>query len=351
MSLARQQAPSEFRLFDETESELVARSLIALAQIAPGDADILSTLMKQLADLNQIIWQIPSLRSTQYLGGEKRNYETLLEHLCRTDGLEGDLELPVKAVLQRTFLMSKIQFLRAFVKATGAVREQTPDLRPLNLQLREELAQSIYTLMAEDLLLALLRKPGIEIPTKRRAANELCRIWDNCALEIDDLFPMLESAWHARNRIIANLGSLLGASEYFKLVREDCAPQFLDYFAREEVSTAENQAFIEFLFGVTTEELQTLRQQMKVEGIRAADEGWASQVLGRSLEHECDEEHTGDIDPISLYRSYQRRQLAADFRILAKAPGPCRTAEAYLTIYLLNQQAKIASNGGVDAGE
>jgi hypothetical protein len=340
MSLARQQATSEFRLFDEAESELVARSLIALAQISPNDADILSALMKQLADLNAIIWQVPSLRTPQTLGDSERDYETLIAHLCRSDGLEGDLELPVKATLQRTFLMSKIQFLRAFVTATDALRERTSDLRSLNIQLREELAQSIYTLMAEDLLLALMRKPGLKEATKRVAAEELCKIWDNATLEIDDLFPMLESAWHARNRIVANIGSLLGASEYFRLVREDCAPQFLDYFARDEVSNTENQAFIEFLFGITTEELETLKTRMKLEGIDAADEHWASKVLGRALEHECAHDNADEIDPISLYRSYQRRQLAADFRILSGAPGPRRTAEAYLIIYLLNQKAK-----------
>jgi len=339
MSLARHQAAGEFRLFDEAESELVARALIALAQVAPGDADILSSLMKQLADLNQIIWQIPSLDTEQTLAGEKRGLATLVEHLCQTDGLAGDLELPVKATLQRTFLMAKIQFLRAFVKATDSLRKDAPDLRQLNLQLREELAQSIYTLMAEDLLLALLRKPQIREHTKRRAAKQLIRIWDDAALEIDELFPMLESAWHARNRIVANLGSLLGASEYFKLVREDCAPHFLDYFSRDEVSESENQAFTEFLFGITTEELCILRDKMREEGIVAADEAWASKVIGRNLEHETDDDDNDVIDPVSLYRSYQRRQLAADYRILSGAPGPARTAEAYLMVYFLNSQS------------
>ena len=38
------------------------------------------------------------------------------------------------------------------------------------------------------------------------------------------------------------------------------------------------------------------------------------------------------------YRSYQRRQLAADFRLMSGAPGPRRTAEGYLMVYLLDQQ-------------
>ena len=45
-----------------------------------------------------------------------------------------------------------------------------------------------------------------------------------------------------------------------------------------------------------------------------------------------------EIDPMALYRSYQRRQLAADFRAMSGAPGPRRTAEGYLMVYLLDQQ-------------
>jgi hypothetical protein len=41
---------------------------------------------------------------------------------------------------------------------------------------------------------------------------------------------------------------------------------------------------------------------------------------------------------MALYRSYQRRQLAADFRMMSNSPGPRRTAEGYLMVYLLDQQ-------------
>jgi hypothetical protein len=338
MRLARAESSSELRLFDEAESELVARALIALSQISPGDAAILSRLMSQLADINGLVQAAPSLRLRSVLGGSERDERTLIAHLCHLDGLEGDLALPLKGGLQRTFLVAKFQFMRAFVRATGSLIEQAPQLRPLNLQLRGELAQSIYTQMAEELLLALLRKPDISDFTKKRAATQLIAIWDEATLEIDQFCPLLESAWRARNRITVGLGSLLGASEYFRLVAQDCAPQFLDFFARDEVSAAENQAFTEFLFGLTHEELVQLRAAMAAQGLEAASEAWASRVLGRQIEHECDARDADEIDPISLYRSYSRRQLAADYRILAGTEGPRRTAEAFLMIYLLNQQ-------------
>jgi hypothetical protein len=49
MPVARAETVPDLRLFDEAESELVARALIALSQISPGDAAVLGRLMSQLA--------------------------------------------------------------------------------------------------------------------------------------------------------------------------------------------------------------------------------------------------------------------------------------------------------------
>ena len=86
---------------------------------------------------------------------------------------------------------------------------------------------------------------------------------------------------------------------------------------------------------MTSEELATLRRAMQQQHLSAASPAWAAEILGRKLD---DLEHSREIDPMALYRSYQRRQLAADFRMMAGAPGPRRTAEAYLMVYLLDQQ-------------
>ncbi|MBT8492471.1 MAG: hypothetical protein KJO07_05390 [Deltaproteobacteria bacterium] len=323
-------------VFDEAEVSLVERALDTVAKRNPNDAKILRGLMNRVASLGEELYAMPSLRAAQTLGGQTRDEETLVAHLCATDGLAGDLELPVKAILSRSLLIAKIHFLRAFVIAVRALESEDPELHTLNLDLREEMGQSIYTQLAEELLLALLRKPDVRRAAKERAARQLIAIWDDAELEIDDFCPFLESAWRARNRIEAGLGSLLGASEYFRLVAEDCAPQFLDFFARDEVSEGEQQAFEEFLFNMTYEELKTLRSNMRSEGLDAVSDEWASQVLSRRLESPC---NSDEIEPMAIYRSFYRRQLAADFRILADTEGPRRTAEAHLMLYLLDSQA------------
>lgn len=335
MALSRAENLPPLRLFDDAEQKLVDRTLAAVTRHNPSDLAVLRGFMDRLSFLGESLASAPSLRKPHRLGKEERNERTLIDHLTTIDGLSGDLELPLKATLSRTFLLAKILFLRACLHSTEALAGADEVFRPLSHDLREELAQSIYTHMAEELLLALLRKPEIADTTKRRAADQLLTVWDDAELEINDFCPMLESTWHARNQIRSGFGCLLGTTEYFQLVCEDCAPQFLDFYAREEVSVRERQAFEEFLFNMTHEELTQLRRAMREQSLDTVTAAWASNVLGRPIEELIP---SGEIDPMALYRSYVRRQLAADFRIMSGKEGPRRTAEAYLMVYLLDQQ-------------
>ena len=322
------------RVLDRHESELVEQAMAAVAARSPNDANILAELIAELSATSELLDRQRPLRRPTALGGEHRDEQTLIEHLCTIDGLSGDLALPLKATLSRTYLLTKINFLRGFVKATAPLCD-TPNCARMTHELREEVAQSIYTLLAEELFLALLRKPDVTRRTKQRAADQLITIWDDAALEIDDFAPLLESAWHARNRINTAYGTLLGATETFRLVIEDCAVDVIDFFGRDNMSLDESSAFEEFLFNMTSEELTTLRRAMKQQEVIAASPAWAAETLGRQIE---DLEHSHEIDPMALYRSYQRRQLAADFRLMSGAPGPRRTAEGYLMVNLLEQQ-------------
>lgn len=322
-------------VLDRHESEVVDQALRIVAARAPRDAQILRDLIDQLRQTNALIEGTRPLRSPTALGGEGRTEKTLIEHLIKLDGLSGDLELPLKATLSRTFLLTKIMFLRGFMKATNACHDGAREIDSLLHDLNEELAQSIYTLLCEELFLAMLRKADISMRIKRRAADQLISIWDDATMEIDDFAPLLESAWHARNRVTSNFGCLLGATETFRLACEDCSPSVLEFFARDERSVDEAQAFEEFLFNMTTEELQVLRKAMRDAGLNAVTRPWAAQAIGRQLE---DLEHSREVDAMALYRSYNRRQLAADFRRMSGQPGPRRTAEGYLMLHLLDQQ-------------
>ena len=323
-------------MLDRHESELVTAAMALVTERSPTDAAILEGLIAELKATSELLDRQRPLRRPTALGGEPRDEQTLIEHLCTIDGLSGDLALPLKATLSRTYLLTKINFLRGFVKATCAIGD-VPGVAKMSHDLREELAQSIYTLLAEELFLALLRKPDVTRRTKQRAADQLITVWDDAMLEIDDFAPLLESAWHARNRINTAYGTLLGATETFRLIMEDCNADVLEFFGRDGMSPDESAAFEEFLFNMTSEELAILRRAMQQQHLSAASPAWAAEILGRQIE-ELEHGPTHEIDPMALYRSYQRRQLAADFRLMSGAPGPRRTAEGYLMVYLLDQQ-------------
>ena len=207
------------RAFREPRVELHADARKILAElphrvpVAPFARLFLRDLVAELGATSELLDRQRPLRRPTALGGEARDEQTLIEHLCTIDGLSGDLALPLKATLSRTYLLTKINFLRGFVKATAPLGD-APACKRMTHELREEVAQSIYTLLAEELFLALLRKPDVTRRTKQRAADQLITIWDDAALEIDDFAPLLESAWHARNRINAAYGTLLGATAH-----------------------------------------------------------------------------------------------------------------------------------------
>ena len=328
-------------VLDRRESELVERAMAAVAAQSPADELLLRGLIVELKATSDLLERQRPLRQPTAFGGEARDEATLIDHLCAIDGLSGDLVLPLKAAHSRNYLLTKINFLRGLVKAAAAL-DASPGSRPMTRDLRDELAQSIYTLLAEELFLALLRMPDVTRRTKQRAADQLITVWDDAALEIDDFAPLLESAWQARNRINSAYSTLLGATETFRLVREDCSPDVLEFFGREGMSADESAAFEEFLFNMTSEELATLRRALLQQRLATASPAWATGVLGRPIE---ELERAREIDPVALYRSYQRRQLAADFRVKSNAPGPRRTAEGYLMCYLLDQVVAPSGSG------
>src|SRR5262245_46918 len=123
-------------ILDRRESELVDEALRAVAARAPADAAILDDLIGHLHKASALLDSQRPLRRPTQLGGEPRDEQTLIAHLCTLDGLSGDLALPLKATLSRTYLLTKIMFLRGFVKATTALEGSGRDFARLSHELR-----------------------------------------------------------------------------------------------------------------------------------------------------------------------------------------------------------------------
>ncbi len=321
-SSATSPAGSEF--LDRRESDLLAQ-VLAVAHGDPGGKRLLEERLAEVGRMAVLLGSLPSLRRAACLGGSQRDEGTLLDHLCHLDQDAGDLALPAKVALARGFLMAKVQLLKAFRLAAPA--------GALELQqgLAEEIAQSVFTILAEELLRSLLYDASLSQATRRHAGRLLVDLWDAAVLtEIDDFCPVLELAWGARCWAGSALGTLVGTSEYFQLVQENCPEPFLDFFSRDLVPEEESQAFQEFLLGLPWDDVVRLRERMQREGRSAIDQAYAIRHLTvppMQLQ--------GQGDPEALRASFRRRQRHADFRRATAMPGPTRTAEAYLMLHLL----------------
>src|SRR5687767_7651956 len=92
-------------VLDRHETELVEQALQAVGSHSAADAEILKGLIEELRATSALLDRQRPLRRPTALGGEARDEQTLMDHLCTLDGLSGDLALPLKATLSRTYLL------------------------------------------------------------------------------------------------------------------------------------------------------------------------------------------------------------------------------------------------------
>lgn len=320
-------------ILDRSERSLVDRALAHLRDRRPRDSAHLWAHIKRVALLGEVLQQTPSLLSPATLGGSTRDAASLAAELSRLDPMAVDILLPEKAVIARAFLDAKIVLLRGFLTALGPGAPGHDEA--LWRESRAELAQSIYTLIASEVLIGLCGERELAERTRLRAARQLMLIWDRATeVEIDDFCPLLEAALRARLHVAVKFGALLGAGEYLRLIGADCPGEFLDYFTADDASDDAVLSLDEFLFGLPYEDLGALRSAMRRDGRAVVDAAYAEQVLGRPLDW------AGAVDdPEAFYRSYRRRRTAAEFRRLIHAPGPTRVAEGHIMIYVLERDA------------
>ncbi len=317
--------PSEY--LDAAEAKVLDEAMACLHD-RPEDHAALGHALARLAHLGAVVREFPSLYETERLAGHRRGPETLVEHLVRRGPFAGPLGLPVRTALARDFVLAKVQTFRAVEMALDA-RGEFEAARERVLQ---EIGQSIYTLLGEQLLIEIVVDAEVADATKRRAAEVLVRFWDRCIeFEIDDFAPLLESAWRARNRLVVEFGTLLGSVETLALLRGAGDAALLDAILPDDASSRRRQAFEEFLFGLTTEQLERVQQEMRRQQRNVVDRSWVAVTLGMPEE----ELFSGLSDPEAIFTSYRQRQLGASFRRLRNSPGPRRTAEFYVLLHIL----------------
>ena len=334
MTLPLQLAPPVWR---EGDRHLVGRILFLLAERGSFDSISLKTNIerhvRQIEALGELLDLYPSLFKTQTLGGKnRRNIETLVERLANATTFTFDLMLPMRAVTGKAFLLARLNFMRMLLQVLNTELNGVEDHSPLYESVQAEISNCILARVCEELLMSVICRRDVEIETRRRAALGLTHLWeDRVHFPMREFFPVLVATWEARRRTLVTYGTLSGTAEIFDLMAKGCDPEFLDYFAGDCATEEAIEAFREFLFGLSTEELERLERHKTERNIPV--------ITASDVTSELSPESLTVIAPddlaTRLYMFFMKRHLEASARRLGDLDGPKYTAEEYVLIEFL----------------
>jgi hypothetical protein len=312
--------------FDRDEQALIGRIVAELRECETPDAaaaaDVLCRQHEALEAMGEVLVAYPSPLDEQTLGGRSRGIDTLVESLCHSSPGAFELCIPTRALLGRALVMAETNFYR-FLRHVCHGILGGPDATELAAGAAFRMRLCLYTKLLEELLTALVNESDLELELRTRAVHALAQVWDRrLNYRVRDFFPVLEATWEARQRFTAIGGTLTGTHEMFELFKAGADPRFIDCFTGPDPSPDEIEAFREFLFGATSEELRRLGREMQARGIHSM------RLPERDL-------GPGEDPAMLFYGFFHDRQLQATARRLAGTPGPRRTAEAYVLLNYL----------------
>jgi len=294
-------------------------------------AEVFRLALRSLPPVAEAIHACPSVLQDQRLGGRGRSATSLIDALCKNGNLNMEFVMPTGAILGRAFVLAKLNFARGLANLLDSGGEPA---REVATQVHEIVGDTIFSKLAEELLTAAISNPNNATPLKRAAAKKLLLMWnDRLRLPVGEFPTALLSAWKARGKVRAIFGSLFGVTEFFSLIQAECESDFVNFFSREHVTSDESQAFREFLFGLSYEELEQLRLYMEEHQLSII----TPEQVGALLTNPVLPPHLGDPSPEQIYNSYCRRRIRADYRSIAGTPGPRKTAEGYIMEALLQE--------------
>ena len=290
-----------------------------------------SELVKQrfqcLDVLGQAISQFPSVRESQTLRGVQRTEEQLLEALCSFASTSHLLHVPARVVATRGYLVAKFQVFSLLHKLAG---EQEEFYRPL----RRVILSIIHTLMAEEVYFTCLDDPGFSQAVKLNLANDLVSLWDSGSdPRVIKHLSALDALWTARDSSPPAFGTMNATSELLRITI-DLGPDWHEFIVAHMSNNETRWALEEFLFGLSYEEINSVRERLRKFGINAVGRDEIPSYLGSRPAYGI----INSSDYRAFFDFYVDRRDAARFRQRLSAPGPCRAIEEIYMKYRIIQE-------------
>jgi len=327
-------------VLDEREAELVEQALGVLDGRGEPSAAVgarhVREAISRLTTLWQAVERFPKTQQPQILGVRRRDFGTLLDRFVLSEPYTIEAYLPTRATLARAYGVAKFNFARMlrYVIADCVPADSEGGALRVAADLVERSAAA--AIIAEDVLRAVASDNGEPDELRRRAIAILADLWDRRATHgLADFAPLLDSAWRAKARVRVSYGTLAGVNELFQLLRNGCDPAFVDYFSSDRATAEHYAAFEEFVFNATYEELSRMRDYMREQNTGVLDPSKVARLFNVNLERL----HTTTGTPQDMFFTFREREMWAAQRRLRNLPGPKKTAEEYVMIYVLGRSA------------
>lgn len=317
------------------QKSLVDEVMGLAKKTAPDRVEIVEERLKDLEHLASSIARFPSLLERHDLAGGIRTPQSLIDSLIEhQDKGDTTLQLPSKAILGKGFLVAKMHTFSSLYKLS--MRINAPEKLSQDLQM--ETVTMMFSMLAEDVYLNLIRDSDQPMEFRRQWALSLLLLWEHRNDQtIANVAPVLQSVWTARRKLAPAFGTMMGTSELL-LISIQMDEQWIQFIKQKLGETGVSQAMEEFLFGISYEQILQLRVILRTKGIAAIGRDEVSQFLGEHVKTDA------GLDYRDFYSLYTVRRDNARARERMKLPGPRKTLEDYFIQFITEQNKEKQDN-------
>lgn len=322
-------------VFSDWQQQMVDYLLPRLKKVDPDRYDSLIQRIMDLEMLAKGVARFPSLLERHRLTGGERTPTSLIDSLIKHQD-EGDaiLQLPSKASLGKGFLIAKIHTFSSLSKIAKSIGEEEKVVQ----NFKNETVTMMFSLLAEDVYINFIRDKSIDMDLRRQTANSLLLLWEHRADQnIAEIAPVLQSIWTARRTLAPAFGTMMGTSELM-LISMQMDEQWTGFIRSKLQDPMVSQAMEEFLFGISFEHINQLREILRGQGIKAIGRDEVSKFLGIHVKTDA------GLDYRDFYSMYTLRRDNARARARLGVPGPQKTLEDYFILYVMEMNREKQNN-------
>ncbi len=329
------QESQKIEVLTKKQRSLINETMPIVTSLDPERAKIFKNRIEDLEALGKAIARFPSLLERHELAGGTRTPTSLIDSLIdHQDQGDSTLRLPSKAILGKGLLVSKTHTFSSIYKYMKHHEEH----KKLAKALEAETLSSMFSLLVEDVYLNLIRDTSQPIEFRREWALSLLLLWEHWNDQTsEDVAPVLQSVWKARRKLAPAFGTMMGTSELL-LISMQMDDQWIAFIKQKMGDTGVTQAMEEFLFGISYEQIQTLRSILKTKGIPAIGRDEVSKFLGEHVKADA------GLDYRDFYSIYTIRRDNARSRARLKLEGPHKTLEDYFIQFVTEQNKEKQNN-------